>query len=223
MTKLPVIVGFGGMNAAGRSSGFHSYKRMVCEVLSNDQMASTWQDLAHRMGLRPDDVEAIQQGTLVRRIERFDPDAVLAHLKARLDPDLAPASFVMKQSKLPEQFVDAEQRELPDQEVCVSVSGPLDVLLTDKVPLGVSSAGGLPRGFDPSALYNSHHHPRGLSLAIYAASDALNSLGLEWEEVLKVIKPDEVAVYGGSALSQIDEHSLAGIVGNPLRGQRINS
>ena len=39
MAKLPLIVGLGGMNAAGRSSGLHSYKRLVCDVLAEDVMA----------------------------------------------------------------------------------------------------------------------------------------------------------------------------------------
>nr|WP_305457184.1 hypothetical protein [Photobacterium leiognathi] len=51
MAKLPLIVGLGGINAAGRSSGFHSYKLMVADVLSEQVMQSTWQDLAARMGL----------------------------------------------------------------------------------------------------------------------------------------------------------------------------
>ena len=49
--KLPVIVGFGGINAAGRSSGHHSYKRLLADVLPETEMQSTWQDLAQRMGL----------------------------------------------------------------------------------------------------------------------------------------------------------------------------
>ena len=36
----------------------------------------------------------------------------------------------------------------------------------------VSSAGQLPTGFDPGALYQSRSHPRGLQLTVYGASDA---------------------------------------------------
>ena len=72
MAKLPLIVGLGGINAAGRSSGFHSYKRLVCDVLGDDVMESTWLDLANRMGLGADAIDAdiiaqIKAGTLVRR------------------------------------------------------------------------------------------------------------------------------------------------------------
>ena len=105
MTKLPVVVGFGGINAAGRSSGFHSYKRMVADALSETQMRSTWSDLAHRMGLislgdiTPSIIDAIKQGTLIRRIQSFDPDHVLCHHKALLEPGNPSTSLIMKQSK----------------------------------------------------------------------------------------------------------------------------
>jgi len=172
MKKLPVIVGMGGMNAAGRTSGHHAYKRTVCDALFDHDMASTWQDLANRMGVPATDIDAIKAGTLVRRIERFDPS---------------------------------------------------NVAWQQPTKLMVSSAGGLPRGFDPASLYNSHHHPRALQLSIFGASDALSSMGLNWDTLLTHIKPDEVAVFAGSALAQLDECSLAGVFGSPLRGVRINS
>ncbi|MDF1683032.1 MAG: beta-ketoacyl synthase [Legionellaceae bacterium] len=232
MIKLPVIVGMGGMNAAGRSSGFHSYKRLVSDVLSDDAMESTWLDLGRRMGMsiegKPtaEQIEAIKNGTLVRRIERFDPDNVLCHQKAKLDttgPD-ATGSFVIKKSKLPEQLPESYRIEEIDQKyVRVTVKGEQKILLPDHVRLPVSSGGGLPAGFDLGALYKSHHHPRGLQLSVYGISDALNSMGVEWDEVLEHIKPDQVAVYAGSAISQVDEHSLAGVIAQPLLGKRINS
>ncbi len=212
------------MNSAGRTSGFHSYKRMVCDVLSQEEMSDTWCDLANRMGISADDIEAIKQGTLVRRIETFDPDHVRCHHKARLDSSEKPASFIIKKSRLPAGLAKTcHIVSLDNNEVLVEVSGEIDILLPDTMALGVTSAGTIPSGFDPGKLYNSPNHPRGLKLAVYGASDALNSMGIEWDEILKHIKPDEVSVYGGSALSQIDENSLAGIVGQPLMGNRINS
>lgn len=232
MSKLPVIVGMGGVNAAGRSSGFHSYKRLVSDVLSSDEMQSTWLDLGRRMGMSIDgnptteQIEAIKQGTLIRRIERFDSDNVLCHQKAKLDntgPD-GTGSFVIKKSKLPEVLPETYRVDDIDQKyVRVTVQGEQKILLPDYVRLPVSSAGGLPTGFDVGALYKSHHHPRGLQLSVYGISDALNSMGIEWDEVLEHIKPDQVAVYAGSALSQVDENSMAGVIAQPLLGNRINS
>ncbi|HBI22568.1 MAG TPA: beta-ketoacyl synthase, partial [Legionella sp.] len=126
MIKLPVIVGMGGINAAGRTSGFHSYKRMVCDVLSDHDMANTWSDLAHRMGMdhkagiSEATIHDIKQGTLVRRIDNFDPDHVRCHHKARLDSSVLPASLVIKKAKLPGHLAKASQMmELDNKEVGV--------------------------------------------------------------------------------------------------------
>jgi len=226
MIKLPVIVGMGGINSAGRSSGFHSYKRMLFDVLPEEELTNTWLDLAKRMGisaestLSADDISRIKQGTLVRKIDSFDTANVLCHHKARLDS----SSFIIKKSKLPQAMAESCQLEpLDNNEVKVTVAGQIDILIPDALPIAVTSAGNIPAGFDPGKLYNSHHHPRGLKLAIYGASDVLNSLGIEWDELLTHIKPDEVSVYAGSALSQVDENSLAGIISQPLTGNRINS
>ncbi len=213
MIKLPVIVGMGGMNAAGRSSGAHSYKRILSDALPASILQDTWLDLGRRMGLPIEDVptaeqiDTIKAGTLIRRMERFDPDAVRYHQKAHLAE--ASADLIIKKSKTVEETV--------------RVTSDDDLLLPTKVALQVTSAGGLPSGFDPGTLYNSHHHPRGLKLSIYGVSDALNSMGIAWDEVLKHIKPDEVAVFAGSALAQVDEDSLGGVIGQSLLGGRVNS
>lgn len=228
MSKLPVIVGFGGINAAGRSSGFHSYKRMVADVLSDADMQSTWQDLAHRMGLsdgtEPDAeiIEAIKAGTLVRRIESFDPDNLLYQYKTTLNSSEA-IRFSMRKSKLPADIPANWQVEVQGSKVNITVTGELNALLEDRVSFPVTSGGNIPSGFEPGKLYNSRFHPRGLQLTVYGASDALNSLGMDWETVLGHIEPDQVSVYAGSALSQIDDHSLAGMLAAPLIGGRVSS
>lgn len=213
MIRLPVIVGLGGINAAGRTSGHHAYKRMVCDVLPESLMQSTWCDLAHRMGLYQGDeqllsqIDAIKAGTLVRRIERFDPEVVSWHQKAVLSSQAA--DFTINASK--------------SIKATVSLTQGQPALLPDSQALQVSSAGGLPSGFEPGSLYNSHHHPRALQLSVYGASDALHSMGIDWQTVLHHVKPDQVAVFAGSALAQLDEYSLGGVFGQPLRGERLNS
>lgn len=230
MITLPVIVGFGGINSAGRSSGCHSYKRMIADVLTHEQISPTWQDLAHRMGLAGEStlsqqtVEAIKHGTLLRRIQSFDTEHVPCHHKAILEQDNQTVCLVMKQSKLSQALADqSQQTVLPDSQVRVQLKTSLPILVPDTLKSLVSSAGELPTGFDPCTLYNSHHHPRGLAMTVYGASDALNSLGFEWEDILKYIKPDEISVYAGSGLSQVDDHSFGGLFQQPLRGNRINS
>ncbi len=230
MIKLPVIVGLGGMNSAGRTSGFHAYKRLIHDRLSHAELKNTWSDLAHRMGIATDkdlsaaDIQTIQDGTLVRRIEHYDPNQVMCNHLATLEDPSQSASFTMKKSKLSESLsrrcrVDS----LDKHEVRVTVNTPFDLLIPDTMTTPVSSAGSLPKGFDLNTLYHSHHHPRGLKLSVYGASDVLNSLGIEWDEILKHIRPDEIGVYAGSAISQVDENSLAGLISQPLCGKRINS
>ena len=199
--KLPVIVAMGGINAAGRSSGFHAYKRMVHSVLSASQMQTTWNDLGHRMGLHelPENKrkEAILDGTLIRQIDLFDPNQVYGHQAIQLDSAFQIAGHAFAKD---DSLFKAYHHKLL-----------------------VQSAGMIPRGFNPASLYSSHHHPRGLALTIYGISDALASLGIDWDKLLEKINPDEVSVYAGSALAQIDEHSLAGLVGQGLKGKRVNS
>ena len=46
MNALPVIVGYGGINAAGRSAGNYALKRMIYENLSNTEKTKTIESLA---------------------------------------------------------------------------------------------------------------------------------------------------------------------------------
>lgn len=228
MAKLAVIVGQGGMNSAGRTSGFHSYKRMICDALSASQIQDTWQDFAKRMGISSsktiseDQINLIKEGTLIRRIKLFDPDKVTFHHKAQLKASTT--AFTMSKVKLsPELTAKLKIQKLDTGEMYAETGEPLDILIPDGIKNPVSSAGSIPEGFDPGELYHSPHHPRGIKLTVYGASDALNSLGIEWDEILEHIDPDEVSVYAGSGLAQVDDNSLAGLISQPLRGNRINS
>jgi acetoacetyl-[acyl-carrier protein] synthase len=49
--RLPVIVGFGGINGAGRASGHHALARMAHHALPAAKRATTLQSLATLMGL----------------------------------------------------------------------------------------------------------------------------------------------------------------------------
>jgi acetoacetyl-[acyl-carrier protein] synthase len=87
----------------------------------------------------------------------------------------------------------------------------------------VSSAGTLPTGFDPADYYNANHHPRGLQMAVYGASDAILSMGIAWREILAAIRPDQVSVYAGTAISQMDQAGLKGLYQSGMTGNRITS
>ena len=49
MSRLPVIVGFGGVNPAGRSSAHHGYRRMVIDALDDTKKDRTFASLAALM------------------------------------------------------------------------------------------------------------------------------------------------------------------------------
>lgn len=224
MKALPLIVGFGGINAAGRVSMHHSYRRMVHDALDESRMAATWQDLSTLMGTN--DHQAILNGTLVRRINpasHYDPDSVPTQSKANLSQS-GGLNFELKRRQLPDPLpagwrITGESGAL----VQVQVDGDLSVLLPGSYASKVSSAGALPEGFDPSSYYNANHHPRGLQMAVYGASDAIQSMGMDWQAVLDRVRPDQVSVYAGSAYSQLDQAGLRGLYQSPMTGSRITS
>ena len=112
--RLPVIVSMGGVNAAGRTSGFQSYRRMIIDRLSAADRQQTILGLAVMMGLveanddgqyvaigedAPETVLSaaevaeryetqVLEGTLVRRVEPsyFDVDALYWQSSASLQP-----------------------------------------------------------------------------------------------------------------------------------------
>ncbi len=223
--KLPLIVGIGGINAAGRSSGFHSYKRLMPEVFSEAEMQNTWMDLANRMKiakgnkLNKEMIEEIKRGTLIRRIDSFDPDKVKINLKA-----YQKNSFIIRKTNVPKPVPPHWLiEEKNNEEITVTVPDGLDILIPVEVKLGVSCGANIPHGFDPSDLYSARSHPLSIKMTVYGASDALHSLGFSWDEILNYIDPDEISVYAGSAISQVDEFSLGGLIKQPLLGHRVSS
>ena len=82
MNRLPVMVGFGGINPAGRVSFDHAYHRLVIDALDTATQDRTYNSLASIMGLEdpsgktPESRQYIDEHTLIRRIELFDPNKV---------------------------------------------------------------------------------------------------------------------------------------------------
>ena len=106
-TPLPVIVGSGGINPAGRVSFNHAYRRMVLESLPQQVQQTTLGSLAKLMGLAKcdnDDTKAqILGGTLVRKIEHFDVERIAWHNAMSLgkDPD-SEQTFIVAKRQLPQ-------------------------------------------------------------------------------------------------------------------------
>jgi len=87
----------------------------------------------------------------------------------------------------------------------------------------VSVAGQLPKGFKPGDYYSSRYHPKGLQMTILAASDAVKSIGIDWDEILSKIDPSQISVYAGSVMSQLDEHGFGNVMQARLKGKRVTA
>ncbi|BCA31353.1 beta-ketoacyl synthase [Metapseudomonas otitidis] len=248
MSRLPVIVGFGGYNAAGRSSFHHGFRRTVIESLDAATRQETLAGLAVMTKLvtvvdgqyldadgKPLDLPAIEArygervlaSTLVRRIEKsfLDVDAAPWQKSIGVTPeDGARITFITSRKQLPEPLPASWSVETLDSgEVRVTLGGTSEFKVESFRALPVKSAGQLPSGFEPGELYNSRFHPRGLQLSVVAATDAIRSIGLPWQQIVDQVQPDEIAVFSGSIMSQLDENGFGGLMQSRLKGGRVTA
>lgn len=248
MSHLPVIVGMGGVNPAGRTSGHQAFRRTVLNALPDDDQARTLLGLAALMRLahgrddgdwedgagNPLEATSILEQTrqqvldhtLIRRIEdpRFNADGLPANRRASLALD-APLVFRIPRRQLPSVVPPTWQVSDVDRHLIeVTVPpGQMDVMLPETRQAQVRAAGQLPSGFDPSLFYRSVHHPRGLAMSIFAAGDCLGDSGLEWDSLRDRLDPDEVAVYAGNSIGQLDEEGWGGLLKSFVSGNRATS
>ena len=245
MSHLPVIVGMGGINPAGRTSGHQAFRRTVLDALPADQQRQTLEGLAALMRLvkhsengwhdsTGQSVDAPAQSlrdqvlnhTLIRRNE--DPRFLAPGLPANRQTSMQfaePMRFTLRRRQLPDNLpVDWQVRDIDAREVEVIVpAGVLEVLLPDAQVPKVRAAAQLPSGFDPASLYRSVHHPRGLSLAVFGASDCLGASGFSWETLRQQVNPDHIAVYAGNSIGQLDDQGWGGLLKSLVTGQRATS
>ena len=212
MPNLPVIVASGGINTAGRSSQRHAHNRLVINSIDIESRNRTIKALGVMMDLDIED--EILARTLVRRIEHqhFNPSAVAINHRYRIDDvhgvvNLSPDGFTTSRA----------------QNALRGLSSGDTVLVPTRREFDVSVAGQLPMGFDPGALYTSRNHPRGLQMSIYAMSDALADLGLDWDQLAGSLPPDAVSVYVSSSMGQLDEAATGGMMTAGHRGERVSA
>jgi acetoacetyl-[acyl-carrier protein] synthase len=247
MSRLPVIVGFGGYNSAGRSSFHHGFRRTVIESLDPQTRQETLAGLAVMMKLvsvvdgeyrgsdgaplTPAEIERrhgeqILASTLIRRIEKqyFDVDAAHWQKSLTLSGEGEPLHFTTSTKQLPEPLPASWSVEpLEGNQVRVTIHGSCEFKVDSYRELPVKSAGQLPTGFEPGELYNSRFHPRGLQLSVVAATDALRSIGIDWQTILDHVQPDEVAVFSSSIMSQLDDNGYGGLLQSRLKGHRVSA
>ncbi len=243
MKALPVIVGFGGVNAAGRTSFNHSYCRTVFESLPAKLQKSTIGSLSSLMGLAAlksdgnfydhkqqaisaDNFKALEayilKNTLIRKMEQkhFDINKIARTIKVNEPGN----SFFVNKRDMPKPFPKHWTIKKTLAEGSLIESSETYPFSTQfEYSLGVQSAGQLPTGFDPAETYKSHFHPKGLQLAIVSASDAVKSVGIEWNEIKQKLAPDEIAVYSASAMAQLDTNGNGGMLQARLKGKRVSA
>ena len=228
MTALPLIVGFGGINAAGRSSDHQAFRRLIMDALTPSETARTVNQIGALIGLSPDismneaQAQHVLENTLIRRIhpDWFNPDAVpfnrLGHTKETSSIWLGPLQIP---NPLPVGWsVGRKEGRLTEY-----VIEPGDLLKPCTRKLSVQAAGMAPTGFRPDMFYPSRNHPRTLQLALFALSDCWLSSGLQWHHVKHHIAPNQVAVFAGSSIGQMDESGFGGMLKSALLGKRTTS
>ena len=234
MANIPLIVGFGGINSAGRSSSHHGYRRMIMDTLSQVEANETYESLASLMNielesgrLTAEQKQQINDHTLIRAIEGdwFDTENIIVNKRMAVSSSQGEMiSFETKKRNLPEFLPENwSVTELGGNIVKVEISDSAEFLVPSQRIASVRSAGQLPTGFAPGKLYASRSHPRGLQMMIYGASDALGNLGIDWQLVRDHVPADMMSVYAGSCMGQLDLDGHGGMLGSRFNGKRVTS
>ena len=198
------------------------------DTLTPSETARTVNQIGALIGLSPDismneaQAQHVLENTLIRRIhpDWFNPDAVpfnrLGHTKETSSIWLGPLQIP---NALPVGWsVGRKEGRLTEY-----VIEPGDLLKPCTRRLSVQAAGMAPTGFRPDMFYPSRNHPRTLQLALFALSDCWLSSGLQWHHIKHHIAPNQVAVFAGSSIGQMDESGFGGMLKSALLGKRTTS
>ena len=198
------------------------------DTLTPSETARTVNQIGALIGLGPDismneaQAQHVLENTLIRRIhpDWFNPDAVpfnrLGHTKETSSIWLGPLQIP---NPLPVGWsVGRKEGRLTEY-----VIEPGDLLKPCTRKLSVQAAGMAPTGFRPDMFYPSRNHPRTLQLALFALSDCWLSSGLQWHHIKHHIAPNQVAVFAGSSIGQMDESGFGGMLKSALLGKRTTS
>ncbi len=247
MTRLPLIIGMGGINASGRTSFHQGFRRIVIDKLTAQARQETFVGLASLMKIitkkgdtlvdgdgnlvLAEEIESkfgqqILAGTLIRKIEKnhFDPDATHWHQKMKVSPTDTPITFELRAKELPVPVPSSWLvSDLGKGKVSVEIPEQLTFTHDSYRDNPIKAAGQFPTGFEPTELYKSRNHPRGLQVTIFAATDAIRSTGLAWDAILDKISPDEIGTYSASIAGQMHDEGFGGLVKSRLTGSRVST
>lgn len=228
MTPLPLIVGFGGINAAGRSSDHQAFRRLIMDALSSSEKARTIDQVGALIGMGTEtstneaQAQHILENTLIRKIhpDWFNPDQMPLH---RLGHTKQPTSVWLGPLQAPNPLPTGWTVGQKEGRLTEYVIEPSDLLTPCTRKSSVQAAGMAPTGFRPDRFYPSRNHPRTLQLALFALSDCWLSSGLQWHQIKQHIAPNQIAVFAGSSIGQMDESGFGGMLKSALLGKRTTS
>ena len=228
MTPLPLIVGFGGINAAGRSSDHQAFRRLIMDALSSSEKARTIDQVGALIGMGTEtstneaQAQHILENTLIRKIhpDWFNPDQMPLH---RLGHTKQPTSIWLGPLQAPNPLPAGWTVGQKEGRLTEYVIEPSDLLTPCTRKSSVQAAGMAPTGFRPDRFYPSRNHPRTLQLALFALSDCWLSSGLQWHQIKQHIAPNQIAVFAGSSIGQMDESGFGGMLKSALLGKRTTS
>ncbi len=222
VNRLPVIVAQGGISSAGRTSGFNAYKRLVFDQLKTAQQQSFLASLRALCQSDSDstlDDQTLLTKTLIRQLHVFDPDHIPTH---KTIPLLENSVLICKKKYLPNPLPEnCHITPIDKHLVNLHVTGKMPILMGQTMGSEVRMAAQLPEGFSPEKTYPSRSHPRGLAMTVYGASDAIQSMGLDWQYLQSLVPADQISVYAGSSMSQLDHFSNGGLLQARLLGGRV--
>jgi len=228
VTPLPLIVGFGGINAAGRSSDHQAFRRLIMDALSSSEKARTIDQVGALIGMGTEtstneaQAQHILENTLIRKIhpDWFNPDQMPLH---RLGHTKQPTSVWLGPLQAPNPLPAGWTVGQKEGRLTEYVIEPSDLLTPCTRKSSVQAAGMAPTGFRPDRFYPSRNHPRTLQLALFALSDCWLSSGLQWHQIKQHIAPNQIAVFAGSSIGQMDESGFGGMLKSALLGKRTTS
>ena len=220
--QLPLIIGFGGINSAGRSSGNHAYGRLVFDALDQNNQGRIVQSLSGLVGAK--DSQSMLNNTLVRELSdswyqqhqtgtnrqvQLHGGSTQIRISTRQLPDSLPNNW---------RILGTE-----GQETIIAIDGEQAALIETPLTMATRAAACLPEGFDPGVHYQSKNHPRALQMALFALSDCLGNSGLEWEYIQSLLPPDQISVYAGSSFGQFDNYGIGGLLKSGALGKRATA
>ena len=198
------------------------------DALTPSETARTVDQIGALIGLGPDismneaQARHVLENTLIRRIhpDWFNPDAVALN---RLGHTKETSSIWLGPLQIPNPLPVGWSVGRKEGRLTEYVIAPGDLLKPCTRKLSVQAAGMAPTGFRPDMFYPSRNHPRTLQLALFALSDCWLSSGLRWHHIKHHIAPNQVAVFAGSSIGQMDESGFGGMLKSAVLGKRTTS